>query len=311
VIERSAGRLVAGNVLVSNFNDANNLQGTGRTIVEISPTGTRTTFARLPELPGGTGLTTALAVLPGGFVAVGNLPTADGTPATATRGAILILNNNGRLVLTIAGGDINGPWDMTALSVGGLSELFVTNVLNGTVAADGATVNEGTVVRVVLDTTGAEPRVLANTVIASGFAERTDPAALVVGPTGVGLGPNATLYVADTVNNSIRAIPDAPFRSSDAGTGFPVSRPGNALNGPLGLAVAPGGDILTVNAADGYLVETTRSGLQVAVRSLDTSVSAPGATPGSGALFGLALAPHDHGVYFVDDSTNELDLLGR
>ena len=50
--------------------------------------------------------------------------------------------------------------------------------------------------------------------IATGFPERTDPAALVVGPTGVGLGRNGTLYVADSVNNRIAAIPDALFRTS-------------------------------------------------------------------------------------------------
>lgn len=47
------------------------------------------------------------------------------------------------------------------------------------------------------------------TVIANGFSERTDPAALVVGPTGVGLASDGTLYVADSVNNRIAAIPNA------------------------------------------------------------------------------------------------------
>jgi hypothetical protein len=185
---------------------------------------------------------------------------------------------------------------MTAASIGELTELFVTNVLNGTVAASEATVHQGTVVRLTLDTSRAEPRVLANTVVASGLPERTDPATLVVGPTGVGLGANGTFYVADTVNNSLRAAANALFRSSTAGTGSPVSRPRSALNGPLGLAVTPNGDILTVNAGDGKLVETTPAGVQVAVRSLDTSVSAPGATPGTGALFGIAIAPRNHGV---------------
>ena len=44
-------------------------------------------------------------------------------------------------------------------------------------------------------------------------------AALVIGPTGVGLGPNGTLYVADTLDNRIAAIPDARFRFTDDGPG--------------------------------------------------------------------------------------------
>jgi len=35
----------------------------------------------------------------------------------------------------------------------------------------------------------------------------------------------------------------------------------------------------------------------------------PGSPPGSGALFGLAVAPHGSGLYFVDDAVNTLRLL--
>ena len=47
------------------------------------------------------------------------------------------------------------------------------------------------------------------------------------------------------------------------------------------------------------------SGAVAAVKVLDTS----GLPPGSGALFGLAVAPGGTGVYFVDDDINALDLL--
>jgi hypothetical protein len=312
VVPQSIGDLVKGDILVSNFNNSNNLQGTGRTIVEISPSGTRHAFTRLPGLMQAPGLTTALGVLPGGFVIVGSLPTTDGSSATATAGALLILDSHGRLVERIHGGDINGPWDLTTVSAGPWSEVFVSNVLNGTVAANGGVVNKGTVVRLVINSAGPMPKVVANQVIASGFPERTDPAALVVGPTGLGLGRDGTLYVADTAANQIRAIPDAVFRFSDAGTGSlvaPQQGNGTALNGPLGLTIAPGGDILTVNGGDGKIVETTPDGEQVASKLIDNSVSGPGAPPGQGALFGLAITPDQHGVYFVDDATNQLDLL--
>ncbi len=63
--------------------------------------------------------------------------------------------------------------------------------------------------------------------------------------------------------------------------------------------------MLTVNSGDGNIVETTPAGTQVATKALDKS----GSPPGAGALFGLAVAPHGNGVYFVDDATNQLDLL--
>lgn len=269
---RSVGALVKGDILVSNFNDAGNQQGPGRTIVELSPTPsanrpTATLFAKIDPstvgCPGGVGLTTAFAVLPSGWVIVGSLPTADGTSATAERGCLIVLNPSGNVVRTIAGGPINGPWDMTATQVGDDAYLFVTNVLNGITTADNrnnTVVDQGTVVRVVLDLSRHAPRVDSETVIASGFPERTDPAALVIGPTGVGLGfHGGVLYVADTLGNRITAVP-APFFLPGPvfGTGFTVSSNG-ALNGPLGLAVAPDQDIVTVNSLDGNAVETTPS----------------------------------------------------
>jgi DNA-binding beta-propeller fold protein YncE len=143
---------------------------------------------------------------------------------------------------------------------------------------------------------------LAHATIASGFEERTDPAALVIGPTGLGLAFDGRLFVADTLQNRIAVIPDALFRFEDAGAGTTVSQ-GGALNGPLGLAVAPNGDIVTVNSGDGNMVETTTGGKQVAVKGVDVSQQ------GGGTLFGLAIAPNGNGVYFVDDGNNTLNLL--
>jgi hypothetical protein len=307
VVSRSQGELVKGDVLVSNFNNSANEQGTGSTIVQVAPDGSVSQFAQItdPACPGGVGLTTALVALRSGWVIVGSLPTTDGTSATAQAGCLIVLNSRGQVAETISGHGINGPWDMTALDLGGVAELFVTNVLNGTVAAGGQVVDRATVLRLVLGIApGYAPRLLAVTTIGSGFAERTDPVALVLGPTGVGLGSNGTLYVADTLNNRIAAIGDAVTRYTSAGTGRTVSA-GGAINGPLGLAIAPGGDILTANGGNGNLVETTPGGTQVAVKALDTL----GSPPGNGALFGLAVKPCGTGVYFVDDNTNTLNLL--
>jgi hypothetical protein len=109
--------------------------------------------------------------------------------------------------------------------------------------------------------------------------------------------------VADTGENRITAIPGAVTRLTSAGTGF-VLTSGGRLNGPLGLTIAPNGDVLTVNGGDGYMWRPPRA----APRS-PTSCCSSGSPPGSGALFGLAVAPHGSGVYYVDDATNFLRLL--
>jgi hypothetical protein len=319
VVHRSMGALVQGDVLVSNFNNKANAQGTGITIVEIAPKGHGSLFAQIMpsdltgSCPGGIGLTTALVALRSGWVIVGSLPASDGTAATAKAGCLIVLNSRGHVVETLSGGLINGPWDMTAAEGEDWAALFVTNVLNGTVAAGGLTVNRGTVVRIGLSIPDADsddrrtllPHEISRTVIGSGFGEKTDPAALVIGPTGVGLGRDGTLYVADTIANRIAAIPNALFRLSSAGVGRTVSKKGSGLNGPLGLTIAPNGDILTTNAGDGNMIETTPGGTHVATKIVDAS------TPGgaAGTLFGLDIATNGKGVYFVNDGNNALYLL--
>jgi hypothetical protein len=303
-VPASTGKLVAGDVLVSNFNDAANSQGTGVSIMEISPAGKAVVFANLSgQVKGPIGLTTALSVFRNGDVIVGSLPTTNGKAQTAMAGALYVLNRAGNVIETIKGGDINGPWDMTAYDGGKSGLLFVTNVLNGTVAANGKDVAKGTVVRVALDLSVSPPRVKQELVIGSGFDEATNAAALVLGPTGVGLSTNGTLYVADTIANRVAAIPNARLRATSDGTGTTVST-GDFLKAPLGLAIAPNGNILTVDGNDGEITETTPKGQQVNWIFLDSS----GSPPGAGTLFGLALPPGNKGIYFVDDGENQLNL---
>ena len=293
VVPRSTGNLQRGDVLVSNFNNSGNVQGTGTTIVQVKPHGGASLFATVSDssCPGGVGLTTALVALRSGWVIVGSLPTQNGN--ISGPGCLIVLDQFGQVRKTITGHGIDGPWDMTALDGGGISELFVTNVLGGILGP--ANPNGGTVQRLVITSgPGEAPEVVKSTQIGSGFSARTDPAALVIGPTGVGLGPDGTLYVADTANSRIAAIPNAVFRAKDDGTGSTVSE-GNALNFPLGLAIAPNGHILTVNGGDGNMVETRPDGMQVATVTVDNNQG------GGGNLFGLAVKPGADAVYFVDD----------
>jgi len=325
-VPRTIGNLREGHYLISNFNASSNLQGTGTTIVDVSPSGALSVFAQLSAdslpgpCPGGVGLTTALAVLQTGWVIVGSLPTADGTSATAQAGCLIVLDKLGNPVETIQGSLINGPWDMTWLDDEQQAALFVTNVLNGTVAANGSVVNQGTVVRVNLRVSESKmPFLESLTVVGAGFSERTDPAALVIGPTGLGLSPacrhgedeceshsrgdDPVLYVADSLNNRVVMITDPLTRTRPSGMGMVLSS-GGRLNDPLGLTVAPNGHILVVNGNDGFITEITARGAQIASKLIDNS----GNPPGAGALFGVIFDP-ENGVVFVDDATNTLNLL--
>jgi DNA-binding beta-propeller fold protein YncE len=308
-VPTTKGKLIAGRFLVSNFNDSKNVQGTGTTIVQIAPDGAFSLFAHIDpnkvSCPGGVGLTTALVALRSGFVIVGSLPTGDQGAVFTGAGCLIVLNSSGNVVETISGHHLNGPWDMTALDGDFLAALFVTNVLNGTVAAGGRVVHDGTVVRLLLAIPDDHaPVLLDSTVIASGFAERTDPMALVIGPTGVAFDEESgNLYVADSLDNRIASIPNALFRFQSAGRGLTVSENGK-LNDPLGLALAPDRHILTANGGDGNIVETNPfTHTQVAVKLVDDLGGPP---PGNGALFGLVAVPG--GVYFVDDNLNSFNL---
>ena len=95
-------------------------------------------------------------------------------------------------------------------------------------AAKGGTVFRGTVLRldVKIPRFGL-PWIQFNTTIGSGFPEALNSAALVIGPTGVGLGRNGVLYVADTLANRVAGFPTRSSAASvpDAASPSPGTSP--------------------------------------------------------------------------------------
>jgi uncharacterized protein (TIGR03118 family) len=287
------GILQPGDLLVSNFNSGSGTQGTGTTIQRITPSGATSTFFT-STLPG---LDTALGVLKAGFVIVGNLPNVGGTIG---QGALQILDANGHVVLTLTDSQLlDGPWDLTINDEGNDAQVFVSNVLSGTV----------TRVDIEIGSNGL-PKVVGETQIASGYAHHTDPNALVVGPTGLAFDEaSATLYVASTADNEIFAIAHAADTRRDRGTGKLVVQDNTHLHGPLGLVLAPNGDLIAANGdavnpggTPNDLVEYTRKGKFVGDFQVD-----PGAV---GAAFGIALSTDDGKLRFaaVDDNTNSVEI---
>lgn len=312
MVPSTAGKLQKGDTLISNFNDKANAQGTGTTIVQLSPTGTLSTFATIKSLPttqqcpGGVDLTTALSILPGGWVVVGSLPSGAGgaLPLANPAGCLIVLNHNGVVVETWTNANINGPWDKIETATKSGADLFVANVLSRPVGTN-RTPQSGdasTVVRISISlSASAAPRLVTATVIGSGFISKPNKTALAQGATGVALGSNGTLYVAETVQNRVAEIPNALSRMTAFVDGSTTLSSDGWLNGPLGVTLAPNGDVIVLNGNDGNAVEISPSGRQLAKSTLVPN--------GSGDLFGATIARGGNGLLFVNDGKNVLEIV--
>jgi len=317
----SAGAIEAGDVLVDNFNNISNLQGTGTTIVDYRPSTKATKLIaqvpqHLPDCPGGVGLTTAMTMLKSGWIIVGSMPSTDGTTTTKGDGCLLVFDPNGHHVATWAGPTINGPWgNMATIDRGDSATLFISMAgfgVPGPKVLDPAThypvtVHEATVLRLELSIPEGQPPVLqSQTVIGSGFSQRADLDNFLFGPTGLALGPDDTLYVTDGLDNEITAIPQASTRTDSAMKGQTVTKDG-LLGWPLAMVMLPSGHLLVCNGKNGQAVEIDpKTGKQIYAHWLDPNQAQ--SPPGNGDLFGLALAPDGKGIYYVEDDVNALVL---
>jgi hypothetical protein len=299
LFQSGSGPLQPGDILVSNFNNSSNLQGTGTTIVRIPVSGPVSLFFTTPTPPPGApgfGLSTALAILRKGFVIVGNVPSKDGTAATVSRGSLLVVDDTGQLVNTITDSTINGPWDMTMIDRGDQATAFVSNVLSGTV------------VRLELNVATNGVTVANKTVIASGYRHRGDPVAFEVGPTGLVYDAgHDVLYVASTADNAVFAVQEAGTRTNSGGRGTIIYADAIHLHGPLAMAEAPNGHLLVSNSdvinpdpnQPSEIVEFSKQGQFIMQLSVD---------PAQGGSFGLAVKANQDDAFFaaVDDNTATL-----
>lgn len=213
-----------------------------------------------------------------------------------------MLNSSGSVAETWSNPNIDGPWDMTAVATSTGADLFVSNSLSRPTSKK-VTSPSGlcTVVRVDVSlVSGHLPKMISSTVVGTDCLWKANKAAFIQSPTGVALGHNGTLYVAETVDSHITAIPNALSRTTAVKDTTSTLTTGGSLNGPLGLVVAPNGDLIAMNGNDGNAVEITTAGRQIATVTLVKN--------GAGDLFGAAIAPNGRGLLFVNDGTNALDL---
>jgi hypothetical protein len=239
-------------------------------------------------------------------VIVGSAPSTDGTTKTVGRGCLIVLNPSGQVAGTIADQTIDDPWgNMAVVDHGGSATLFISNVGFGIGAPGQPVQNNATVLRLSLTIpAGKPPAVASETVIGSGFGAQADASVFLIGPTGLALAPDGTLYVSDAIGNRVASIAEAATRTGSAGTGTTISSAG-LLNRPLAMDRAPNGHLLVVNGLNGQVVEIDpATGKQDGAMWIDTDEAQT--PPGSGDLFGLTMRPDGKGFYYVEDDVNTL-----
>ncbi|HEY6448565.1 MAG TPA: hypothetical protein VIY53_19075 [Acidobacteriaceae bacterium] len=298
--QTGAGPLQHGDILVSNFNNAENLQGTGSTIMRIPASGAPSVFFRCTSMSTTPlGLSTGLGTLQYGFVLVTNLPTLDGTSNTAQPGSLLVINNQGKLIQAFSGSGINGPWDATYVDEGDRAIAFIANAIDGTITRLDFAVSPSGLTE------------LSHATIASDYRHQGDPAALFDAPTGLVYDHQRdSLYVASTLDNAVFVVHDAARRSQSAGPGDIVYQDNTHLHGALAMAEAPNGHLLVTNNdvinpdvnQPSEIVEFTKAGEFVKEISVD---------PNLGGSFGLAVhrvGDHSAILAAVDDNTAYLTM---
>jgi hypothetical protein len=296
-----------GDILVSNFNNVDNLMGTGSTIVRIDANGNLTTF--YTALPANIGLDNALGLFKAGFEVIGNVPITYNNDDTAVTnigdGQLTFLDNKGNTVLQLTGPAIQGPWSAVVANDTGTSALlFVSNVLNGTVIRINLSFSKG----IVKDT--------AINVVATDYTNNfTGPNVLTAtagGPAGLAYNSKTDiLYVASSIENEIFSVAHASKVTGGTGKGTLVYQDAAHLDGPLGLIFATNGDLVTANfdpvaitGEPSELTEFTPGGTFVSQWSID------GTPGGAFALSVTTVGKNNVGKFaWVDDVAATVSVL--
>ncbi|HEX5097818.1 MAG TPA: gluconolaconase, partial [Acidimicrobiia bacterium] len=103
----------------------------------------------------------------------------------------------------------------------------------------------------------------------AGYADGTGESARFDTPSGIALGPDGAIYVADTGNNAIRRVTAAGAVSTIAGGRAAGYRDGIVLdaefNGPIGVAVEPSGRIIVADTYNDRIRAIERGGSVVTI----------------------------------------------
>jgi hypothetical protein len=295
VAKVTAGKLTAGDLVICDFNDKANVQGTGTAIVALHPVvGSKPIhIANFEELFG----CDALALAPNDIIWAAVFSDNDNP----------LIGPFGKLLTPLDEPFWHHPF----------GEAFAqpTNA-NFPPAFYVSNAGDGSLVRVAITQNG-----FRFTTIATGFPVNHGVPGSILGPSGLNYqAAGDVLYVVDGTNNALYAISNVSsvgangivvnnlsFSGPDAADARVVFS-GAPLNGPISSAILPGGNIAVGNTLDpngkNLIVEISPAGKVLFVKNVDKGAA--------GAIFGMVATgatPATAKLYFNDDNANALMVL--
>ncbi len=312
VAKATAGLILKGDLVVCNFNDSANVQGTGESIIALHPVAgsSPTAIAESPTDSSGRHVLTGCDALATG--PTGNLWTAAFGPDNGTDAGNdnPIFSPSGTLLKNLSGPPFDHPFGQIFARVDSSGVVFYESNARGSAG--------GSIVRITVDSSGTFHSVR----IAKGFAINNGVPGSILGPSGLQYDlADDRLYVIDGANNTVVALNSVSTIAADGITvnagGTTFSGPfaadgrlvfkGKPLNGPISSALLPDGHLVignTLNPHGNFFVEIAPDGKLLAVKNVDTGVG--------GALFGMVAtgtSDADTKIYFNDDNDNTVKVL--
>jgi hypothetical protein len=294
-----SGLIHRGDLVVCDFNDSANVQGTGNAIIALAPQ------------PGSSPrpVITNAALLG----CTENVQTRDDTIWVTAFVApdVAIVSPAGKLLTTLSGSPFTAPFGITmARDDNGYGDPVFYE----------SDANTGAIVRIRAGRSGTH-----TDVIATGFSVNNGAPGTELGPGGLQYDPSHDrLYIVDGANNTLvelRHVSTIPSGGITVGAdGMTFSGPfkhrarlvlsGSPLNAPISSALLPNGDVAIGNTGnpngENLMVEITPHGKVADVKNVDTGAS--------GAIFGMTANNgygRDFTLYFNDDNANAVMALTR
>jgi len=297
IAKATSGKLDSGDLVVCNFNNAANVQGTGTTIIALHPKvgSAPRRIAQSASLNG----CDALALSPISIWAAAF--AANDNP---------IVSPGGTVLTTLSNGPFHGPFGQAfAPHAGpfGVAAFYESNA------------GDGSIVRINILKNGT----FDFDVIATGFPVNHGVPGAILGPSGLQYdAAHDRLYIVDGTDNSLIAfcgvstIPSHGITVIGNNFGGPFGHrahlihAGPPLNGPISSALLPDGHLVVGNTLDpagkNLMVEIAPSGHVLNVKNVDTGAA--------GAIFGMVASGHDISdlkLYFNDDNANAVEVLSK